>query len=314
MNSSLRLKPKAALLTGKEITGDDSDNILWSPFCHESLKAAIYKLSESEDELELDKPEKTDILQEPLASCPSPPLPDSPQQKRSRKVERKIREIDDKLQAVKSLLSPEGSSRPSRGSSSSSSRRPQRRAASRQSAEEDDDVIVVTADPQSSPLTSPVREIPLKVRCKTNIHRITVQSMTPLSEVVKHLSIILNVPPPRLILLRDDTELSIDASVGELGLSIADILDCVVVSSEDQSVSSQGFISVKLQSKNKEYSQHFSIHKEVSLGSVFSQFLSQLPLKAKKKVQFFFDGSKVNERDTPAALDMEDGDIIDVWI
>lgn len=47
---------------------------------------------------------------------------------------------------------------------------------------------------------------------------------TQINCVLKELSIILEVPPPRLLLLRDDKELPLDSTVGELGLGIADII------------------------------------------------------------------------------------------
>uniref|UniRef100_A0A7N6A5I4 NFATC2-interacting protein n=1 Tax=Anabas testudineus TaxID=64144 RepID=A0A7N6A5I4_ANATE len=34
---------------------------------------------------------------------------------------------------------------------------------------------------------------------------------------------------------------------------------------------------------------------------------------AQRKVRFHFDGSKVTHSQTPAELNMEDGDIIEVW-
>lgn len=51
---------------------------------------------------------------------------------------------------------------------------------------------------------------------------------TPLSDVVSRLSVILNVPPPRLLLLREELELQTDATISELGLGIADIIGVCV--------------------------------------------------------------------------------------
>lgn len=42
--------------------------------------------------------------------------------------------------------------------------------------------------------------------------------------MVTQLSVILNVPPPRLLLLREDEELPTSSTVSELGLGIADII------------------------------------------------------------------------------------------
>uniref|UniRef100_A0A8P4K868 NFATC2-interacting protein n=1 Tax=Dicentrarchus labrax TaxID=13489 RepID=A0A8P4K868_DICLA len=53
------------------------------------------------------------------------------------------------------------------------------------------------------------------------------------------------------------------------------------------------------------------VFQDAPLGSIFSQYLSRLPPVAQTKVRFHFDGSKVTDRQTPAQLDMEDGDIIE---
>lgn len=49
------------------------------------------------------------------------------------------------------------------------------------------------------------------------------------------------------------------------------------------------------------------------LGSILSQYTSGLSAAAKRKVKFLFDGLKVKHNQTPSQLDMEDGDIIEVW-
>ncbi|XP_059203045.1 NFATC2-interacting protein isoform X2 [Centropristis striata] len=216
VSSSLQMKPTAALFTERENSDDGADDSLWSQFSSRGPAAAVVALSDSEN----DEAEETENKSEPAAiRCPSPPPPESPVQKQSRQVQRKISEIDRKLRAVNSLLSPEPQDRRSR------------RRRGRQSPEErdnQDDVIILTPNSglQDSPYSSPLREIPLKIRCRTDVHKIPVLSATPLSEVVAQLSVILAVPPPRLLLLREEVELPTDSTVGELGLGIADIIGC----------------------------------------------------------------------------------------
>ncbi|XP_034750490.1 NFATC2-interacting protein isoform X3 [Etheostoma cragini] len=250
--------------------------------------------------------------------CPSPPQ--SPVQKQSRQVQRKISEIDRKLRAVNSLLSPDPQDRGSRRSrrcnddvlilnpNDDSVMHPD---------DDDDDVLILNPDPglPDSPYSSLVREIPLKVRCRTDVHKVQVQSSTPLNAVVTQLSAVLAVPPARLLLLRDDVELPTHATVGELGLGIADIIECVVMAAEDEpGADSSRTITVRLQSKDRDSSQEFSLHRDAPLGSVFSQYLSRMSIVPQKPVRFHFDGSKVSPSQTPAQLDMEDGDIVEVWL
>lgn len=52
---------------------------------------------------------------------------------------------------------------------------------------------------------------------------VVVQS-TPLSAVLDRLAVTLSVPRHRLLLLREEVELRADATVGALGLGIADII------------------------------------------------------------------------------------------
>ncbi|XP_059203044.1 NFATC2-interacting protein isoform X1 [Centropristis striata] len=302
VSSSLQMKPTAALFTERENSDDGADDSLWSQFSSRGPAAAVVALSDSEN----DEAEETENKSEPAAiRCPSPPPPESPVQKQSRQVQRKISEIDRKLRAVNSLLSPEPQDRRSR------------RRRGRQSPEErdnQDDVIILTPNSglQDSPYSSPLREIPLKIRCRTDVHKIPVLSATPLSEVVAQLSVILAVPPPRLLLLREEVELPTDSTVGELGLGIADIIECVVMAVEDKREADS--ITVRLQSKDRASSQEFSLHRDAPLGSVFSRFLSNMSPGAQKTVVFHFDGCRVSHSETPAQLELEDGDIIEVWL
>ncbi|XP_028454293.1 NFATC2-interacting protein isoform X2 [Perca flavescens] len=312
VSSSLQLKPTAEMFAGKENSDDVADDSLWSPFSSPKRSSAVVVgLSDSEDEAE-----HVEKKTEPAAMrCPSPPQ--SPVQKQSRQAQRKISEIDRKLRAVNYLLSPEHQDRSSRSSRSS------RRCSDDVLvvSSNDDDVMIVNSDSglQDSPYSSLVREIPLKIRCRTDIHKIQVQSSTPLSEVVTQLSVILRVPPPRLLLLREDVELPTHATVGELGLGIADIIECVVMApspevGETQRDDSSSRMTVRLQSKDRDSSQEFSLHREAPLGSIFSQYLSPMSPGSQKKVRFHFDGCKVTPVQTPAQLDMEDGDLIEVWL
>ncbi|XP_072224887.1 NFATC2-interacting protein [Leuresthes tenuis] len=307
VSSSLRLKPTAAPLSDRT-AGDGADDGLWAEFSSRipPPPPPIITLSDSEDEAEPEQ-RRGEHTEQRLddARCPSPPPPESPVRKQSRKVRKKINEINRRLQAVSSILSPDQRR-------TSTRRRASRASPPLEPEEEDDDDVIVTSDSQSSLCSSdPVREIPLKVRCRTDIHKIPVLSSTRLSDVVNQLSVILSVPPPRLLLLKEEVELPTDSTVGKLGLGIADIIECVVMSAEDQSSSS---ITVRLQSKDRDSSQEFTVHREAPLGAIFSRYLSSVSAGAQRNIRFHFDGAKVTGGQTPAQLDMEDGDIIEVWL
>ncbi|XP_024117966.1 NFATC2-interacting protein isoform X2 [Oryzias melastigma] len=294
VSSGLQLKPTTSLFNENE-NADDADDCLWAEFsCKEP--AEVVCLSDSEEEFgpHLAEP-REECVETP--HCPSPP-PESPVQKQSRKVRQKTSEINRRLQAASSILSPKS------GPSLSSCTPPP--------VEEDDDIIILEAPgarrrPASS---SPACRMSLKVRCRTEIHRVPVLPSTPLGEVLGQLSVILKVPPSQLLLLREEEELSPQLTVDELRLGIADIIDCVVMATEEQSSS----ITVRLQSRDRGSSQSFSVLRDAPLASIFSQYLSGVEAAARSKARFQFDGTRVTGEQTAAQLDMEDGDIVEVWI
>uniref|UniRef100_A0A3B5B523 NFATC2-interacting protein n=1 Tax=Stegastes partitus TaxID=144197 RepID=A0A3B5B523_9TELE len=144
---------------------------------------------------------------------------------------------------------------------------------------------------------------------------------TPLSDIVARLSLILRVPPPRLLLLREEVELPTDSTVGELGISIADIIDCRAKTELPlrsflwtELVASLLLLScINFVCSSRTQTVHVCLFQDSPLGSVFSQYLSTMSSAAQKTVRFHFDGCKVTNSQTPAQLDMEDGDIIEVW-
>ncbi|XP_060946024.1 NFATC2-interacting protein isoform X2 [Limanda limanda] len=295
VSSSLRLKPMDHVFTKKETTEDAADDSLWSS---RETKVAVIGLSDSEEEEAEHVENKAEHGGLETVRSPSPPPPESLVQKQSSQVKKKISEIDRRLKVMSSLMSPEPQKR--------TRRRPGSRTPA--SEEEQDDVIITNPDSGSwdSSYSSSLHEISLKIRCRTDIHKIPVLSSTPLSDVLAQLSVVLLVPPPRLLLLREDVELPLDSTV-----------ECVVMADDEKSKEAVGgsdVLTVRLQSKDRAAAQEFSLHRDAPLGPVFSQYLSSMTLSAQRKVRFHFDGSKVKPGQTPAQLDMEDGDIIEVWI
>ncbi|XP_034046787.1 NFATC2-interacting protein-like isoform X2 [Thalassophryne amazonica] len=286
VNMCLQLKPMDSALAEYEDADDVTDDILWFQPLSRSPVITISDSDEDETEKYHEKKKET------VTGCSlsPPPLAESPMKKLSRKAKKKINEVDRKLQALTSLLSPspETQGRNLRGHWSEPS--------------EDEDPRKGDVNILSSSGTLSVREIPLKVRCRMEIHKVPVLSLAPLSEVVTQLSIKLKTPPSSLLLMKQEVELQTHLSV-----------ECVVMA-EDEHRASDDVITIRLQSKSKNTSQDFSLHRETPLSSVFNRYLSERPKLSKRKVSFQFDGCKVTHSQTPAQLDMEDGDIIEVWI
>ncbi|KAM9780144.1 NFATC2-interacting protein [Neosynchiropus ocellatus] len=301
VGSRLQLKPPAPVFSHITPTDTDQGHLLHSP----THDVAAVVIDSDEDDLQI-RSLQTKSHERAAVRCPSPPS-ESPVQKQSTKAKRKLIEINRKLEAITSSPPPEIRTRTQR-----------RRQLQSPTAEEDDDIIVVGSMPSLNTDVSSPREIPLKIRCRTDVHKVPVLPTTPLREVIHQLSVLLQVPAARLLLLRKEVELLADSTVAALGLGIADIIDCVVMatekgesrSSSNNSDNSDG-ITIRLQGNDS--LQDFTVQRDAPLDSVFSRYVSSLPDNLRKKVRFHLDGSRVTGSATPAQLDLEDGDIIEVW-
>ncbi|XP_029914693.1 NFATC2-interacting protein isoform X2 [Myripristis murdjan] len=322
VNSCLQMKPTLNILAEKESAGDSEEASLWSvsPPPPAKKSPVSYTLTDSEED-EPEHMEKNEVQEDRGSPSPPPPV-GSPVAKVSQRVTRKIHEFNRKLDAVSSLLHSPPQEPRRRRTKRNLPPPPQEKECS-DNFDDDDDIIIVTpntrpqatcADSGESPLT--VRTIPLKVRCRADLHKIPVLSSVPLSKVVDELSVKLKVPPSRIMLLRKEMELPTHLTANELGLSIADIIDCVVMAADDKQEAeedSSSVITVRLQGKEKGSAQEYTLDRDAPLGSVLSQYLSSIPVSSRCKVQFHFDGSKITHSQTPSQLDMEDGDVIEVW-
>ncbi|XP_010872212.1 NFATC2-interacting protein isoform X2 [Esox lucius] len=306
VNSSLQLNP--TVFTCDVDAGDDAEEVsLWAKSPPSKTKEQMnISLSDSEED---SKPEDKDLLDQRSPSPPPPP--GSPVAKVSKRANRKILEINRKLNAVGSLFSPEAHGRSGH----------RQRASPPLNAYDDDDIILMSPNSQPwsllpdptqghSPISS--REIPLKFRSRTDLYKIPVLSTAPLSQAVEELAVKLKVPPSRILLLRRDIELPVHSTANELGLGIADIIDCVVIAADEPEKSSD-MLTVRLQGKDKGSMREYSIHKDAPMGSILSLYISGLPVETRRKVRFQFDGSKITNSQTPSQLGMEDGDVIEVW-
>ncbi|KAG9264437.1 NFATC2-interacting protein [Astyanax mexicanus] len=313
VNSSLQLKP-AVFKQVDPTDGDEEEARLWSPSPPKTKQQpTAITLSDSEDESEQPEQKSQNQKQDTLQS-PSPPPPTFSPGRRTRRADKKIREINRRLEVIDSLLcpSPEREDDDDPGYSDCSS--------SGNDLDDDDDIIIVSNEdkqkrraPRPEP-RGPAREISLKFRWRTDVHRIPLLSTAPLSQAVDQLSAKLKVPPSQILLLKQETELPTQSTLAELGLGIADIIDCVVVTEDkEEENSSRDLITVRLQGKEKGSAQEYSLHKDDPLGSILTQYTSGLSAAAKRKVKFLFDGSKVTPNQTPSQLDMENGDVIEVW-
>ncbi|XP_040297087.1 NFATC2-interacting protein isoform X2 [Bufo bufo] len=216
-------------------------------------------------------------------SSPSPPpSPKTPVRKKRRGMNRKIREMEARLQDLGTVLSP-----------------------LRNSANDDNDVIVLGS--------SPPPELTIKVRRRGKIFRINIRPTDTLQRLVESVASRLEVASSQVLLLHGDEELDIKETPQSLNLTVADIIDCVVhsASREEGSDQANGKICLKVQGKDKQSHLSVAIGMNEPLQSLMDQYKDAMGLS--KKVCFMFEGQKLKGRSTPADLGLESDDIIEAW-
>ncbi|XP_033854105.2 NFATC2-interacting protein isoform X1 [Acipenser ruthenus] len=303
VSRSLLLNP-AAIRHDSDVEGEG--HFSWAQ-SQKGFPATPLKNKSQTTTLEISDSEEEPSKEPPWTRSPSPPpTPHSLKRKKGRAF-KKIREVDRKLNEVGATLSPV-----------SQNSRVRKTAVGGDG--DDDDVILLTTPPSERLQSDSPRELVLKIRCRADLYRIPVKTTDPLSSAVEQLSIILKVPASRILLLRKEAELPVVATATDLGLGIADIIDCVVISEGDrQGDSAQGqedenTITLRLQGKEKESVQLISAKRDAPLRSVLLQYRTRAGLDPQHNVRFLFDGEKVLEGASPTSLDMEDGDVIEVWL
>lgn len=219
-------------------------------------------------------------------------MPAAPPRNKSRKhtqALRKLREVNKRLQDLRSTLSPK-----------------QHRAPGPPSP--DDEVVVV----EGPVLPDNPRLFPLKIRCRAEVVRLPVRMSEPLQSVVDHMAAHLGVSPSRILLLFGETELSPTATPRTLKLGVADIIDCVVLASSSEATETSQQLQLRVQGKEKHQTLEVSLSPASPLKTLMSRYEEAMGLSG-HKLSFFFDGTKLSGKELPADLGMESGDLIEVW-
>ncbi|CAO2583214.1 NFATC2-interacting protein [Lemmus lemmus] len=219
-------------------------------------------------------------------------LPRSSPRNKSRKHSealQKLREVNKRLQDLRACLSPN-----------------QHQSLALQSL--DDEVVLVEepALPQSPRLFT------LKIRCRADLVRLPVMTSEPLQNVVDYMANHLGVSSSRILLLFGETELSPTATPGALKLGVADIIDCVVLTSSSEATETSQQLQLRVQGKEKHQMMEISLSPDSPLKVLMSHYEETMGLSG-HKLSFFFDGTKLSGKELPADLGMESGDLIEVW-
>uniref|UniRef100_A0A8D0PBP1 NFATC2-interacting protein n=1 Tax=Sus scrofa TaxID=9823 RepID=A0A8D0PBP1_PIG len=236
----------------------------------------------------MDGEEKKKVLLVQDTSPVTPPPPRTKSRKHSRALQ-KLREVNKRLQDLRSCLSP---------------KQPQ----GQDHLSQEDEVVLV----EGPPLPENPRLLPLKIRCRADLVRLPVRMSEPLQSVVDHMATRLGVSPSRILLLFGETELSPTATPRTLKLGVADIIDCVVLASSPEAAGTSQLIQLRVQGKEKHQMLEVSLPRDSPLKTLMSRYEEAMGLSG-CKLTFFFDGTKLSGKELPADLGMESGDLIEVW-
>ncbi|XP_047636175.1 NFATC2-interacting protein isoform X2 [Phacochoerus africanus] len=217
----------------------------------------------------MDGEEKKKVLLVQDTSPVTPPPPRTKSRKHSRALQ-KLREVNKRLQDLRSCLSP---------------KQPQ----GQDHLSQEDEVVLV----EGPPLPENPRLLPLKIRCRADLVRLPVRMSEPLQSVVDHMATRLGVSPSRILLLFGETELSPTATPRTLKLGVADIIDCVVLASSPEAAGTSQLIQLRVQGKEKHQMLEVSLPRDSPLKTLMSRYEEAMGLSG-CKLTFFFDGTKLS--------------------
>ena len=182
-------------------------------------------------------------------------------------------------------------------------------------------MILAQIERQEPRFHEPVhRQIELKIRFMTDIHRIEVYEFDKISQVMEKLCEQIKVAVKDLNLYKDSEAvepLAKDKTVKEAGLSIVSVLHarCKVISADiSETCAANSKIEIKLQTKDRRAQPVMvSIEASDTMATLMEKFCQESGLE-KSKVKVFFDGEQINETDTATDLDLEGGECMDVHV
>ncbi|XP_036593327.1 NFATC2-interacting protein [Trichosurus vulpecula] len=288
VKSSLRFFPKD--LRQPLFTGSPSREALDLDSERSLSEALVLPVSSSEKNQKANEEENHFLVRDSSSSPSPPPRRRGPSRKPSRALG-KIREVNKRLRGLRSYLSP----------LSPKDHVPEN---------SDDEVILVE---ETNVRESP-RLLTLKVRCRADLVRLPLSTAEPLQIVVDHMASRLGVPPARILLLFREVELSPSATLSSLKIGVADIIDCVVLSSTPEPSKESGSgeeLRLRVQGQEKHQVLEVTVPRGAPLRTLMSHYAEAMGLKG-HKLSFFFDGEKLSGQGTPAELGMEQEDLIEV--
>ncbi|XP_069508281.1 NFATC2-interacting protein-like isoform X2 [Ambystoma mexicanum] len=290
VNSSLKLYPVNTddlttltnqLQDAQEDVDSDGFGLLPLIQSHQnSEQSPLYEVTDSEDETQMGS-----AVDNKRDKSPSPPpAPPTPKRRRGRAY-KKISEVNATLKDLDLLRSP---------------------TSEVMQEDQEDDVIVVE--------TCPSQDITVKVRRHSRLYRVSLKMSDTLHTVVDQMASTLKVHSSQILLMLHDDELHPGDTPCSRNLTIADIIDCVVLSqTTKQNPDSDQNITLRIQGQEKRSHLSVTIRKTEPLKVLMEKYKQAMGLQH-SKLSFFFEGRKLTAKATPEHLGMEPDDVIELWV
>lgn len=159
------------------------------------------------------------------------------------------------------------------------------------------------------------QQITVKIRCESSIERLPLSMNDPFGKILPSLSNILGQPQNKLYLSLNGSSVQANQTPKSIDLKIYDIIDCYILLGHSSSteLNDSNKIHLLLQAKNDKKKLKIACNRYEPLKIVLQEYGKMKDVDI-ERLSLRFDGEKVNLDETPADLDMEDSECIDVII
>lgn len=267
-----------------EVKDSDSDEDNWA-----IKDKSVEEINSSEN----------DVKETHLTRSPTPPPAWSPELCEATKMRinlrqnKKLRELDNVLDSLKRSTNTSWASPDSHLSNS----------------------VICENDTDAFPSPSE-RDIVVKVRTRSGIKRFTMKAAEPFGKIISQLAQLEGATEDKIMLsLADINILGYDTPIS-IHLSVADIIECVVVDKPiltDSEEEDKNSIEIKVQGIEPDSKKAFQILKTDPLEKLMTAYCEYRKLP-RSRIKFLFDGEDLKGGETPEQLDMEHEDVIDVRV
>jgi len=160
------------------------------------------------------------------------------------------------------------------------------------------------------------RNIVVKVRTRSGMRRFTMKAVESFGKIISQLAAEEGVTEDKIMLSLSDTNILGYDTPSSIHLSVADIIECVVVDApvaDKEEENEENTIEVKFQGNDPDSKKTFKASKTDPLEKLMAAYCEFRKLP-RSRLKFSFDGDELKGGETPEQLDMENEDVIDVRI